>query len=64
MNFSEALELLKEGKKIRRKTWSERSYLTILHGIIKFVESNVLGYSEINLSSNNIVADDWEVVDE
>jgi len=57
MNFLEAVKAMKEGKKVRRPSWREESYL-ILRG-------HTIGHSngeQAYLTYNSIEATDWEIV--
>lgn len=62
MNFEEALKALKEGEKVRRKSWIHICYLKLdSFGLEIYVDGKtipyVLGYDDLN-------AQDWEVVEE
>jgi hypothetical protein len=60
MDFSEALELLKAGKKVRRERgWVSTEYVAIgmdEFGSVRFVEE---GDCDRPLWPDDIVADDW-----
>ena len=57
MKFEEVLPLLREGKKVRRKTWTEGRYITASYGLIA-VAGDTWMYSE------GILDDDWEIYKE
>ncbi len=50
MKFEEVLPALREGKKVRRKSWAARDY--------------IVGGSSYELSACSLMADDWEVYEE
>jgi len=56
MNFSEALNLLKHGSKIRRKDWAHYAYYFIKDNKI----FNQDGVRESYIYWNNVFATDWE----
>ena len=61
MNFSKALEAMKEGKKVTRPTFNGKT-------LIKSPLLDVLEFEweikEYKLSYCDIIADDWEIIDE
>ena len=69
MDFSEALKLLKEGKKLRRRKWrhiymklrrpvDDKDYRFSKHRISDGFERDT-----VELGAYDIAADDWEVVE-
>lgn len=62
MNFSEALEAMKTGKKIRRI-----SYIPECHYFLKNKIVLSLGHEECDygalLNSQDVLAEDWEIVE-
>lgn len=72
MDFSEALRLLKEGKKVRQHIWDEAIYLKLENGYLWIIDTDYPNedpaYSDIfgnNMSVNEaILAEDWEEVNE
>lgn len=59
MNFIEAVKLMKEGKKVRRKEWGNRSFsIRLEYGYLRWDEH---GKEETYLSQNDYLAVDWEV---
>jgi len=60
MKFEEALKLLKEGKRLTRKEWS-RIYLAIRKNeLIKYCYKGFM-LDSFELSSDDILADDWQI---
>ena len=63
MNFSKALELLKQGKKVRRKAW-EKSTKIFIRNEQLFVDDDEVECNYANTSVyyilSDILADDWE----
>lgn len=59
MTFSEALEAMKQGHKVRQKKWSGNVYI----GIVKnhFEKENGVVFT---ISSSHIFATDWEIYNE
>lgn len=65
MNLEEAIKALKEGKKVRKKVWKPNDYIQIDMSEKKFIQGIFCGYSHlISLSVNEILDDDWEIVEE
>lgn len=65
MNLEEAIKALKEGKKVREKVWKPNDYIQIDMSEKKFIQGIFCGYSHlISLSVNEILDDDWEIVEE
>lgn len=59
MKFEEAIQLLKEGKKIRRKHWSEEEYIQLE----KIGETEIIdneGMTAYYLDVYDTIFDDWE----
>jgi hypothetical protein len=69
MNFSDALKMLKEGQKICRFTWKSKDmYLCIRNPQLLFPDKSIMKWTGQMLipwvtSSNNILAEDWMVVE-
>lgn len=62
MNFSEALELMKGGEKIRRKSWAEVEYMWIENEtIMRRIFYDLLELECIRVDSEDILAEDWEL---
>lgn len=63
MNFESALQGLRFGHKLRRRNWSEGSYIVLKDEV--FFEgtatSEVLSDFEY-INASDILADDWEIV--
>lgn len=63
MNFSKALELLKQGKKVRRKVWKKSTKIFIRNEQL-FVDNDEEECNYANTSVyyilSDILADDWE----
>lgn len=72
MDFSEALRLLKEGKKVRQHIWDEAIYLKLENRYLWMIDTDYPdedpAYSDIfgnNMLVNEaILAEDWEEVNE
>ena len=68
MNFSEALEKLKDGKKLRQLKWKDRTYIEIRQNINIYHDSvvQINGYeSRIwEITFCHIFSDDWAVYEE
>lgn len=67
MDFSEAIKLLKEGKQLKRKYWTDAVFLE--DGVFRYTLSNnylipVEGdeYEYYHLQDEDILANDWEEV--
>lgn len=61
MNFGEALQLMKDGSKVRREEWIEDTYIFIYDGDIRDEE----GFNYIKQGiTEDILANDWEEVEE
>lgn len=62
MSFSEALELVKDGKEVRRKSWSEVEYLWIENGkLMRRIDYDLLELEIIRMDTEDILAEDWEL---
>ena len=70
MDFSEAFALLKAGKKLRRKVWNDKFYITVNE--IKLTETTYIGYIEMHYetftsqwvpSNGDLFAKDWDVIE-
>jgi len=60
MKFNQAIELLKEGEKVRRPSWEEDSYWKIgIDEVICWKDGTI---AHVHL--NQINADDWEIYKE
>ena len=57
MKFEEALKAMREGKKVRRKTWGKYCYIWIYGDIVN------QNFNSVNLSSA-ILSEDWEVIED
>lgn len=61
MRFEEALAAMREGKKVRRKSWRESGFMYIKNGII----SDDSGFNDLDaVGVENVLADDWEIYEE
>jgi hypothetical protein len=58
MNFIEAIKLLNNGKKVRRKTWSNSMSIMKRYSVIWRSSDH-----DYKPSIDSILADDWEVVE-
>ena len=59
MNFSEALLLLKEGKKVKRKEWKNSNYIEFKDGNLYIVfDDKYISWEFVKMK--HIMADDWE----
>lgn len=61
MRFEEALQAMREGKKVRRECWETRSFYTLANGVGIF---DRFGKRVIMIEDDDILAKDWEVVNE
>ena len=61
MNFTEALKALYEGKKIRRTSWGTNRAYQMKAG--KSLSSEGKWKNCLVLTSDDILADDWEAID-
>lgn len=62
MSFSEALELVKDGKEVRRKSWSEVEYLWIENGkLMRRIDYDLLELEIVRMDTEDILAEDWEL---
>ena len=60
MNFKEAYKAMQEGKKVRRKDWGSGQYYSLLKDKIFFIDRVIV----LNITVEDSLADDWEVVEE
>jgi hypothetical protein len=60
MNFLEAVEQIKQGKKVRRPTFNKYNYLYFEHHNLM----NAISKSPAYLVENSFDATDWEVVED
>lgn len=63
MTFSEALEAMKQGYKVRRKDWEDGLYRAMVFCSYSIIE-NSNGENIITESGANILATDWEIYNE
>lgn len=70
MNFKQAVEEMKKGKKVRRKGWKD-VWLTLDNGgsvlrtSLNMYKGKITGFELLTLeNAENVCADDWEVVEE
>lgn len=64
MTFEEALKAMREGKKIQRKTWDNFYIVKIPCKDALLFCYDKISTTEFHLNSADIIADDWEIVDE
>lgn len=68
MNFSEALEAIKEGQKVRRSSWKNKSgviYLVEHFSRPPYIEYRYIQGGVVYVAyCDDILATDWEVLDE
>lgn len=63
MSFSEALELVKDGKEVRRKSWGEVEYLWIENGkLMRRIDYDLLELEIVRMETEDILAEDWELL--
>ena len=68
MDFSEALKLLKQGKNIRRSSWSGNGYITLFHeNRNKYIMpctsiDTKYGKADYTFTNCDILANDWILV--
>lgn len=63
MSFSEALELVKDGKEVRRKSWSKVEYLWIENGkLMRRIDYDLLELEIVRMETEDILAEDWELL--
>ena len=61
MNFSEALELLKQGKKVRRKGWFKTTSMSMYDTQFLMHEDCFQSPHSISyFTAGDVIADDWE----
>lgn len=60
MRFEEALKAMREGKKVKRTCFDDSDYYYLENKIIK----DSCGSIQFVLTGKEILAEDWEVVDE
>lgn len=67
MKFSQALELMEQGKKVRRNVWSsDIAFITISFNAIVQVNSLISGDDRVVVwksRQSDILRDDWSVVE-
>ena len=71
MNFGEAIEAMKKGKRVRRKDWENDTWITIdyIASCPPFVSSYISlgrdnsfdGHKTWNPSQEDMLAEDWEI---
>lgn len=64
MNFSEALEALKAGKKVKRSNWIGNENIVLIdsdHGG-QYLGCSIY-FEEALLGSDSLLANDWEIVE-
>lgn len=63
MNFSSALLILQEGKKLRRDKWPINGYIFIssYESIIKLHHPEINGTTNWIIYQGDLLADDWEI---
>lgn len=73
MNFEEALKCLKAKKKVRRQDWKDSLFVSfskppgktgVLDGYFHMESMNGQRHGHFNPSKNDLLAEDWMVVDE
>lgn len=67
MKFEDALKALREGKKIRRDAWTFFTsilYVKELNTIAMSESMRNRGYTISSISIEDLLAEDWEIVDE
>lgn len=66
MMFENALKAMKSGKRIRRKSWADKSYYYEIREI-SYVSAGKAIFGEdgliVSLDTDLILADDWEICD-
>ena len=60
MNFIEAIELLKENKKIRRKSWSGTCFIHIYYDQLVFYLNENNPAEKFTFEAEDLYAEDWE----
>lgn len=60
MDFSEALRIVKQGGKVKRKFWSTDPHICLEDGVIVIRSSYNCSYS-FRPDENELMASDWEV---
>lgn len=60
MRFEEVLPALREGKKVRRKSWNKRNYIVVKKDNLIVDENDYA----IPFCIDDFSADDWEIVEE
>lgn len=60
MNIIEAAKIVLDGRKVRRKSWVKFS----AHIWIGLNSQNEYAWDELDIDSEDILANDWEIVDE
>ena len=58
MKFEEALQAMREGKKVKRKCWKTGSFYTLANGVGIF---DKYGTRAFMIEENDILAEDWEM---
>lgn len=64
MNIIEAAKELKNGKYIRRKEWVGFIFVLFNNNSLLYKYSQDEKIIDLNLKLNDLLADDWEVIDE
>lgn len=60
MNFKEAYQKMLEGKKVKRKSWEDRQHYKLIGDNMYYANKLIAS----NVSVENALANDWEVVEE
>ena len=58
MNFSEAMDKLKEGAKVTRETWKQQLYFKMINGVVKSFFPRVAPYV---YDENIMVSNEWYI---
>lgn len=59
MNFKEAYQKMLEGKKVKRKSWEDWQYYKLIGDNMYYANKLIAS----NVSVENGLANDWEIVD-
>ena len=64
LNFVEAVKAAKEGRKIRRATWTDNSYVVFRYNHITYEFNECCDPESPHYNCDDYLAEDWEIIAE
>ena len=62
MNFADAVKAIKEGKKVKRRTWLDSVHIKKKQGRDEFELQKMVVTDKKDFTALEILADDWEIM--